>query len=146
MRPSRKRRLGWMLFFLAGISVTSALALNAFRSNLLFFFTPSQIVEGEVIREREIRVGGLVTADSVQREKEGIKVTFTVTDTVNSVPVAYEGILPDLFREGQGVVVKGRLDGDGLLTASEVLAKHDENYMPPEAAAALEAAKTLEKN
>ena len=143
--PSHKRRLGWILFLLAGVSVAAALILNAFQSNLLFFFTPTQAVAGEAMHGRPIRIGGLVADGSVVHGEGELSVSFDVTDTVNALPVTYRGVLPDLFREGQGVVVRGVLDEGGHFTASEVLAKHDENYMPPEAAAALEAAKTLDR-
>jgi len=122
----------------AGVAVT--LVLNAFRSNLVFFFTPSQIAADEAPRNRAFRIGGLVETGSVHRD--GTKVQFMVTDTAKSVPVAYVGILPDLFREGKGVVAQGRLEADGVFHASEVLAKHDENYMPPEAAEALKRARS----
>ncbi len=145
MSPSQRRRLGWLLFLLAGTAVAAALVLNAFRSNMLFFFTPTQVLAGEAPPGRALRIGGLVADDSVRREPGGLEITFDVTDTAATVPVRYEGVLPDLFREGQGVVVRGSLDGDGRLVADEVLAKHDENYMPPEVAEALEAARTLKE-
>ena len=116
---------------------------NAFKSNIVFFPSPTDISEGKVPTNTTLRVGGLVETGSVTRGEDGLTVSFLVTDTVKSVPVIYKGILPDLFREGQGVVVQGRLEGE-TFRAEQVLAKHDENYMPPEAAAALErAAKTL---
>jgi len=143
--PSQKRRLGWVLFFAAGLSLAAGLTLNAFQSNLLFFFTPSQVAAGEAAPGKTMRIGGLVADGSVSREEGELAVSFDVTDTANSLRVIYEGVLPDLFREGQGIVVKGVLDAEGFLRATEVLAKHDENYMPPEAAHALEAAKTLKE-
>jgi len=112
--------------------------LNAFNSNLVFFYTPSQIASKEAPLGRTFRIGGLVQAGSVARD--GVSVTFTVTDTAKSVPVRYEGVLPDLFKEGKGVVAQGQLGADGVFAAREVLAKHDENYMPPEAADALQRA------
>jgi len=121
----------------AGVAVT--LVLKAFNSNLVFFFTPSQIAADEAPRNRAFRIGGLVETGSVHRS--GTRVDFMVTDTAKSVPVSYVGILPDLFREGKGVVAQGKLEADGVFHASEVLAKHDENYMPPEAAEALKRAK-----
>ena len=145
MTPTQKRRLGWTLFLATCVAVAVALALNAFQSNLLFFFTPTQVVKGEAHSNQLIRVGGLVAADSVRHKQVGLEVSFDVTDTVNSLTVKYAGVLPDLFKEGQGVVVQGKVSDDGHLDATEVLAKHDENYMPLEAAAALEAAKTLER-
>jgi cytochrome c-type biogenesis protein CcmE len=123
---------------LAALGIASALVLNAFRSNLVFFFTPSQIAAHEAPTGRSLRIGGLVETGSIRRE--GVKVHFTVTDTAQSIPVVYEGILPDLFKEGKGVVAQGELGSDGVFQASEVLAKHDENYMPPEAAEALKRA------
>ncbi len=124
---------------LATAGVAATLILKAFRSNLVFFFTPSQIAADEAPRNRAFRIGGLVETGSVHRD--GTTVRFQVTDTAKSVPVAYVGILPDLFREGKGVVAQGRLESDGVFHASEVLAKHDENYMPPEAAEALKRAR-----
>ena len=132
------------MFMAACVVVATALVLNAFQANLLYFFTPSQIASGEAKTNALIRVGGLVAHDSVQHKTEGLEVTFDVTDTVHTLPVSYEGVLPDLFKEGQGVVVKGRISESGKLQATEVLAKHDENYMPPEVASALEAAETLQ--
>jgi cytochrome c-type biogenesis protein CcmE len=112
--------------------------LNAFQSNLVFFFTPTQVAAGEAPKEGHFRVGGLVKAGSVQRD--GMAVSFVVTDTQRDVPVRYVGLLPDLFKEGKGVVAQGRLDAGQMFVASEVLAKHDENYMPPEAQHALDEA------
>jgi cytochrome c-type biogenesis protein CcmE len=125
---------------LAGLGVATALVLNAFQSNLVFFFTPSQVASNEAPRDRAFRVGGLVEAGSVVREKDALTVRFRVTDTAKTIPVVYTGILPDLFREGKGVVAQGKIGADGTFRASEVLAKHDENYMPPEAADALKKA------
>ena len=113
--------------------------LNAFQSNLVFFFTPSQIAAGEAPKDRAFRIGGMVQTGSVKRQGDGLTVEFVVTDTAKSIPVTYKGILPDLFREGKGVVAQGRLGTDGVFRADEVLAKHDENYMPPEATHALDA-------
>lgn len=127
----------------AGTGISLALALNAFQSNLLYFVSPSEVKAGEAVVGKQIRIGGLVVDGSVDRPDDNLTVHFEVTDTAHSVAVLYSGILPDLFREGQGVVVKGRLNGEGVFEASEVLAKHDENYMPPEVADALQAAKTL---
>jgi cytochrome c-type biogenesis protein CcmE len=138
MKP-RHKRLIMVLAGLATASVAVGLVVSAFRSNLVFFFTPSQIAADEAPRGRAFRVGGLVEVGSVHRD--GTTVRFLVTDTAKSVPVAFVGILPDLFREGKGVVAQGRLEPDGVFHASEVLAKHDENYMPPEAADALKRAR-----
>ena len=123
---------------LAAVGLAAALVLNAFRSNLVFFFTPSQIAAHEAPTGRSLRIGGLVEAGSVRRD--GVTVHFIVTDTAQSIPVVYSGILPDLFKEGKGVVAQGELGTNGVFLASEVLAKHDENYMPPEAAEALKQA------
>ena len=139
MKPRTKRAL-WIVAGLAGLGVAATLVLNAFQSNLVFFFTPTQIATNEAPHDRAFRMGGLVEAGSVQREKDGLTVHFRVTDTAKTIPVVYTGILPDLFREGKGVVAQGRLGPDGVFKASEVLAKHDENYMPPEAADALKKA------
>ena len=135
-----------VVFLVAGIGIAVTLMLNAFRQNILFFFTPTQVAAGEAPVNHPFRIGGLVADNSVTREEGSLVVHFDVTDTAHSVRVAYEGILPDLFREGQGIVTKGQLDVNGVFVASEVLAKHDENYMPPEAAEALQAAHTLQQN
>ena len=137
MKP-RTKRLTIVLAGLATAGLAATLIVNAFRSNLVFFFTPSQIAADEAPHNRAFRIGGLVEAGSVHRD--GTSVQFLVTDTAKSVPVVYVGILPDLFREGKGVVAQGRLESDGVFHASEVLAKHDENYMPPEAAEAVKKA------
>ena len=146
MRRRRRNRLLMVVFLVLGIGVAVAFTLNAFRQNILFFFTPSQVVDGEAPVGHPFRIGGLVAENSVQRSEGSLEIHFQVTDTVNSVKVVYEGILPDLFREGQGIVTKGTLDPTGVFVASEVLAKHDENYMPPEAEHALKAAQTLKDN
>ena len=132
-------KLKWLIAGLAALGIAAGLVLNAFRSNLVFFFTPTQVAAHEAPQGRTFRIGGLVEMGSVQRD--GVKVRFVVTDTVKQVPVVFSGILPDLFKEGKGVVAQGKLGGDGVFAASEVLAKHDENYMPPEAADALERAR-----
>jgi cytochrome c-type biogenesis protein CcmE len=119
------------------IAVAAALVLNAFQGNVVFFFSPSQVAAKEAPLEQTFRVGGMVEKGSLKRQADGLTVQFIVTDTAKSIPVSYTGILPDLFKEGKGVVAQGRLGADGVFRASEVLAKHDENYMPPEAAHAL---------
>ncbi len=145
MKP-RTKRAAWIAAGLAGLGIAAALVLNAFQSNLVFFFTPTQVASNEAPRDRSFRIGGLVEAGSVARERDGLTVKFRVTDTARTIPVVYVGILPDLFREGKGVVAQGRLGADGTFKASEVLAKHDENYMPPEAADALKkAGHTIDK-
>lgn len=132
--------MAWILAGLAAIAVATALVMNAFRSNLVFFFTPTQIADGEAPKHKAFRIGGLVEPDSIRRVGDGTTVTFRVTDNAKTVAVAYTGILPDLFKEGRGIVAQGTLEEDGTFKAREVLAKHDENYMPPEAAEALERA------
>jgi cytochrome c-type biogenesis protein CcmE len=140
MKP-RHKRMALIAGALAALGIAVALILNAFQSNLVFFFTPTQVMAHEAPQGRSFRIGGMVEAGSLQRQPDGVTVRFVVTDTMKSVPVAYRGILPDLFREGKGVVAQGKLGADGVFAASEVLAKHDENYMPPEAADAMERAK-----
>jgi cytochrome c-type biogenesis protein CcmE len=120
------------------LALAAAFVLNAFQSNLVFFFTPTQVLNGETPKNTTFRIGGLVKVGSLQRD--GTDVSFVVTDTAQEIPVRYSGLLPDLFKEGKGVVAQGRLDAQGLMTATEVLAKHDENYMPPEAQHALDKA------
>jgi cytochrome c-type biogenesis protein CcmE len=137
MKP-RHRRAALIVAGVAVVGIATALILSAFRQNLVFFYTPSDVVANKAPNDRLFRVGGLVETGSLHRE--GIRVTFRVTDTAQTITVAYDGILPDLFREGKGVVAQGRITSDGVFRASEVLAKHDENYMPPDAAHALEQA------
>ncbi len=144
MKPRHKKLLAIGLA-LAGIGLIVALVLNAFRSNLVFFYSPSQVVAGEAPTERAFRIGGLVKEGSIRREADGLTVRFVVTDTAQSIPTVYTGILPDLFKEGKGVVAEGRLGADGVFAASQVLAKHDENYMPPEAAHAIEQAQKAQE-
>lgn len=134
---TRHKRLAMVAAGLCALGVAAALVLSAFQKNLVFFFTPSQVAANEAPQGRSFRIGGLVAPGSVQRQPDGVTVNFVVTDTAQNIPVAYRGVLPDLFREGKGVVAQGTLGADGRFTASEVLAKHDENYMPPEAAEAL---------
>ncbi len=140
MKPRHKRLLA-VLVGLGALGSASALVLNAFSSNLVFFFSPTQVAAREAPQARSFRIGGLVQAGSVQREAQGLTLRFVVTDNAHSVPVRYTGLLPDLFQEGKGVVAQGRLGADGTFVADQVLAKHDENYMAPEAAAALAAAR-----
>ncbi|MEK7716260.1 MAG: cytochrome c maturation protein CcmE [Pseudomonadota bacterium] len=134
---TRHKRLAIIVTGVVGLTVAGLFVLNAFRSNLVFFYSPTEVLEGKVATNKTIRIGGLVEKGSVQRSPDGLKVDFVVTDLNKKLPVHYEGILPDLFREGQGVVTQGRLQPDNTFVASEVLAKHDEKYMPPEAAQAL---------
>ena len=140
---SRHKRLALIVGGLAALGVASALILSAFQENLVFFFSPSDVVAEKAPRDRSFRVGGLVEEGSVKRD--GVLVSFKVTDTAQTIPVVYQGILPDLFREGKGVVAQGKLGADGVFRASEVLAKHDENYMPPEASHAVEQAQKAGK-
>ena len=139
MKARTKRGLA-IVVGLAALGIASALVLNAFQSNLVFFFSPSQIAANEAPRDRSFRVGGLVQQGSIQRQAGGLTVNFVVTDLAKTIPVSYTGLLPDLFREGKGVVAQGKLGADGVFRADQVLAKHDENYMPPEAADALKKA------
>ena len=138
MNPVRKKRLLIILAILAGVGIALGLALSALQQNINLFYTPTQIANGEAPQDTRIRAGGLVEQGSVKRSGDSLQTDFVVTDGVKSVTIRYSGILPDLFREGQGIVAMGKLDGDGLLIADEVLAKHDENYMPPEVMQALE--------
>jgi cytochrome c-type biogenesis protein CcmE len=133
----RQRRMVAVGGVVVGISVAAYFALTAFQKNLLFFYTPTEVKTGKVPAGAAIRLGGLVVDGSVAREADGLTVRFTLTDLTETVPVFYHGILPDLFREGQGIVAQGRMGQDHVFAASEVLAKHDENYMPPEVASAL---------
>jgi len=142
MKP-RHKRIALIVGGVVSLGIAATLVLNAFQSNLVFFFTPTQIAAGEAPKERPFRVGGLVKSGSLQRD--GITAHFVVTDTAKEIPVAYTGILPDLFREGKGVVAQGKLGADGRFVASEVLAKHDENYMPPEAKHAVDQAQNTAK-
>ena len=130
----------WIALGLAVIAVATTLVLRAFQSNLVFFFTPTEVAEKKAPQDRAFRLGGLVTAGSLKRNPDGLTVNFDVTDTMKTIPVSFTGILPDLFKEGKGVVAQGKLGPDGVFRASDVLAKHDENYMPPEAAEALKKA------
>ena len=138
MKP-RQKRLALIVGGLAVLGAASALVLSAFQENLVFFYSPSQVVNHEAPQGKAFRIGGLVEAGSVKRLPDGLTVAFNVTDTAKVIPVTYKGILPDLFKEGKGVVAQGQLK-DGVFYAREVLAKHDENYMPPEAAHAIEQA------
>ncbi len=134
---ARQKRFVLIGLGLIAVALAAALVLNAFRSNLVFFFTPTQVANGEVPQGRNFRIGGMVEKGSLVREGDGLTVHFVVTDYVKRVPVTFKGILPDLFKEGKGAVAQGRLESGGTFLAGEVLAKHDENYMPPEAAEAL---------
>jgi cytochrome c-type biogenesis protein CcmE len=133
----RHKRLILLAGALAALGIATVLVLSAFRKNLVFFFTPTQVLAGEAPRGQSLRIGGLVENGTLQRQPDGVTVSFVVTDLAHKVTVNYRGILPDLFKEGKGVVAQGRLNADHVFVADQVLAKHDENYMPPEAADAL---------
>ena len=136
MKP-RSKRLIAIACGLAALGVATARVLNAFNSNLVFFFSPTQVAAKEAPTGRSFRIGGLVEEGSIKRETTGLTTRFVVTDLAKTIPVTYTGLLPDLFKEGKGVVAQGKLGPDGIFKADQVLAKHDENYMPPEAAEAL---------
>ncbi|HJW50961.1 MAG TPA: cytochrome c maturation protein CcmE [Burkholderiaceae bacterium] len=142
---SRHKRIALIVGGLAGLGIAAALVLSAFQENLVFFYSPTQVANKEAPQGKSFRIGGLVEQGSLKRGSDGLTVTFNVTDTAKVIPVTYSGILPDLFKEGKGVVAQGRLQPDGTFKAHEVLAKHDENYMPPEAAHALEQANKAQK-
>ncbi|MBL78715.1 MAG: cytochrome c maturation protein CcmE [Nitrosomonadaceae bacterium] len=139
MKP-RHKKLTIIIVSVAALGLSAVLVLDAFQSNLVFFFSPTQVAANEAPKGKSFRIGGLVEEGSVKREDNGVTVNFVITDTAKVIPVVYTGILPDLFKEGKGVVAQGKLSSDGVFRADEVLAKHDENYMPPEAAEALEQA------
>ena len=137
MKPRHKRFIA-IAIGVAGLGLAAGLVLSAFQKNLVFFFTPTQVADKEAPIGRSFRIGGMVEVGSVKRDPDGVTVRFAVTDTAKSMPVEYRGPLPDLFKEGKGVVAQGKLNESGMFLASEVLAKHDENYMPPEVAKALQ--------
>lgn len=137
MTPKRKKRLLIVMFILLGLSSATALALKAFDENMMFFYSPSDLKAGKFDGQRQFRLGGMVVKGSVKRQSDSLDVQFDLTDYKEIVTVHYNGILPDLFREGQGIIARGHLQENGVIQADEVLAKHDEKYMPPEVAAAL---------
>lgn len=137
----RHKRVAFIAAGLAGLAIAAYLVASAFRNNLVFFFSPTQVAAKEAPVDRTFRIGGLVQEGTLQRDNDGLTVRFTVTDTAATIPVVYKGILPDLFKEGRGCVAQGKLGSDGVFHADQVLAKHDENYMPPEAGDALDKAK-----
>jgi cytochrome c-type biogenesis protein CcmE len=139
MKPRQKRAL-YIVVAIAAVGLAVMLVLNALKDNVSLYFTPTQVYNKEAPQGRSFRIGGLVEDGSVKREGDGLTVHFVITDKVKSLPVVYKGILPDLFKEGKGVVAQGKMEADGVMHAAEVLAKHDENYMPPEAADALKKA------
>lgn len=138
---ARNKRLMFVVVGVAGLGIAAALVLSAFQSNLVFFYSPTQVKANEAPQNKTFRLGGLVKEGSVQRQEDGLTVNFLVTDNAETIQVTYKGILPDLFKEGQGVVAQGKINEGGGFTATEVLAKHDETYMPPEVADALEKSK-----
>jgi len=140
LNPVRRRRLTLALVIVLGVGAAVGLTLYALKQNINLFYSPSQIIAGEAPQQRSIRVGGLVVPGSVQREPNSLQVSFTLTDTAQQIQVQYTGILPDLFREGQGIIARGRLIDGSIVQADEVLAKHDENYMPPEVEGSLKQA------
>ena len=146
MNPLRKKRLLIILAILAGVAIAVALALSALQQNINLFYTPTQIANGEAPQDTRIRAGGMVAKDSLKRTGDSLDVEFVVTDFAKNVTIRYRGILPDLFREGQGIVALGKLNADGVLIADEVLAKHDENYMPPEVTKALKESGQLQSS
>ena len=145
MNPKRKQRLILVLFIVFGVSTAVGLTMFALSQNINLFYSPKQIAAGEAPVDTRIRAGGMVVDGSVKRDPDSLEVSFGMTDYESTVTVQFTGILPDLFREGQGIVAQGKLDSDGVFQAVEVLAKHDENYMPPEVAEALEAAGKMPK-
>ena len=141
----RHKRGVFIFACLAAIGLAAWLVLGAFRNNLVFFFSPTQIATKEAPVGKTFRIGGLVQDGTLKRDTDGLTVRFTVTDTANTIPVVYKGILPDLFKEGRGCVAQGHVEPDGTFYADQIMAKHDENYMPPEAARALDQAKDMNK-
>ena len=141
MTPARKKRLGLIGLMVAGVAIGLTFALKALDENIMFFFSPTEVVEGKAPKDRLFRMGGMVVNGSVSRPGDGLTNQFDLTDNGEIVTVRYTGILPDLFREGQGIIANGKISDDGIFVAQEVLAKHDENYMPPEVAAAMKKTK-----
>jgi len=141
----RHKRIVFIVTSLAALGLATWLVLGAFRNNLVFFFSPTQVMAKEAPVGRTFRIGGLVENGSLKRDTDGLTIRFVVTDTANTLPVVYKGILPDLFKEGRGCVAQGKVGTDGVFYADQIMAKHDENYMPPEAARALDQAKDMEK-
>ena len=146
MHPQRKKKLGLIMLVVLGVGIAVGLALSALQQNINLFYTPSQIADGDAPVDTRIRAGGLVVEGSVQRAPDTLEVQFAVTDGDKQVLIAYSGILPDLFREGQGIVALGRLNENRMLVADEVLAKHDEEYMPPEVAQAMEKVNQMKRD
>ena len=141
MKPARKKRLFFIVFLVAGVTLAAGFAMYAFNQNLMFYFSPTDVKQGKAPVDKLFRMGGMVVEGTFVKEQKSLKVNFDLTDYEKTVTVQYEGILPDLFREGQGIISRGKLNADGVFIAEEVLAKHDENYMPPEVAESLKKAK-----
>ena len=141
MKPARKKRLFFIIFLIAGVTVAAGFAMYAFNQNLMFYFSPADVKQGKAPVNKIFRMGGMVVEGTFKKEPKSLKVHFDLTDYEKTVSVEYEGILPDLFREGQGIISRGKLNEQGVFIAEEVLAKHDENYMPPEVAESLKKAK-----
>ena len=141
----RHKRIIFIVASLAALGLATWLVLGAFRNNLVFFFSPTQVMAKEAPVGRTFRIGGLVETGTLKRDTDGLTIRFSVTDTATTLPVVYKGILPDLFKEGRGCVAQGKVGADGVFYADQIMAKHDENYMPPEAARALDQAKDMEK-
>ena len=141
MKPARKKRLLAIIFLVAGVAIAAGFAMYAFNQNLMFYFSPTEVKQGKAPINKIFRMGGMVVKGSFTKDPKSLKVHFDLTDFEKTVSVEYEGILPDLFREDQGVISRGKLNEQGIFIAEEVLAKHDENYMPPEVAESLEKAK-----
>lgn len=142
---ARHKRMGFIVAGLAGLAIAAGLVLNALNSNLSLYISPTDVLAGQAPKEKAFRLGGMVVEESLQRENDGLTVHFKVTDNANIIPVTFTGILPDLFQEGEGVVAQGRMGPGGVFLASEVLAKHDETYMPPEVAEMLEKGEMAKK-
>ncbi len=143
-KAHRRKKLGLIVLMIMGVGVAVGMVSMALKENINLFFSPTQVVGGEAPMNHNFRIGGLVRTGSVKRSNDSLEVSFDVTDTAKNLPVIYTGILPDLFREGQGIVAQGKLRADGTFVASEVLAKHDETYMPPEAAEAIKNAQKMQ--
>ena len=141
----RHKRIIFICCSLVALGLATWLVLGAFRNNLVFFFSPTQVAAKEAPVNRTFRIGGLVQEGSLKRDSDGLTIRFVVTDTANTIPISYKGILPDLFKEGRGCVAQGRVGSDGVFYADQIMAKHDENYMPPEAAKALQEGKDINK-
>jgi len=146
VKPARKKRLFFIIFLIAGVTLAAGFAMYAFNQNLMFYFSPTDVKAGKAPVDKLFRMGGMVVEGTFKKEPETLKVHFDLTDYEKTVSVEYEGILPDLFREGQGIISRGKLNAQGVFIAEEVLAKHDENYMPPEVAESLEKAKVKLEN